>query len=143
MAQTKTGSKTKAKAKAQDESSKVVTLGANTEGEVKIADDVVASIAALAAAEVDGLDEMAGSFSNRLMNTVGVKQAGKGVRVDVVDDMVRVDLAIVLKYGFSIRDTGKMIQDKVKAAIENMTGLTVTDVNVHVVGVNTEGRAQS
>ncbi len=126
-----------------DQNSKIVTLDTNAQGAVKIADDVVASIAALAASEAAGLDDMAGNIGNRLMDTVGVKQSGKGVRVDVVDDMVRVDLAIILKYGYSIRETGKLIQDKVKAAIENMTGLKVTDVNIHVAGVNTEARPRS
>ncbi|MCR5488180.1 MAG: Asp23/Gls24 family envelope stress response protein [Lachnospiraceae bacterium] len=127
----------------EEKNPKIVTLEANTEGEVKIADDVVASIAALAANEVEGLDDMVDNIGSMLMNTVGVKQAGRGVRVDVVDGMVRADLAIMLKYGYSIRDTGKKIQEKVKASIENMTGLTVTDVNIHVVGVNTESRNES
>ena len=128
---------------AEEKNPKIVTLGTNTAGEVKIADDVVAAIAVLAANEVEGLDDMAGTIGTRLMNTVGVKQSGKGVRVDVVDGMVRVDLAITLKHGYSIRETGRRIQEKVKASIENMTGLTVTDVNIYVAGVNTESRRES
>lgn len=126
---------------ADEKGGRTYTLDANTSGEVKIADDVVASIAALAACEVEGVSDMAGSIGNRLMNTVGMKSSGKGVRVDVAEGMVRVDLAIMMKYGYSIMETSRKVQDKVKAAIENMTGLTVTDVNIRVASVNTEGRS--
>ena len=118
---------------------KVYTLDSRTTGEVKIADDVVASIAALAALEVEGFDSMEGN-STGLMNSVKAKQP-KGVRVEVVNNMVRVDMNVRLKYGYNVRETCSKIQEKVKSAIENMTGLKVTDVNIRVVGVNTEARA--
>lgn len=124
-----------------DKGGKTYTLDTNNTGEVKIADDVVASIAALAACEVDGVSDMAGNIGNKLMHTVGMKSSGKGVRVDVAEGMVRVDLAVMMKYGYNIMETSKKVQDKVKAAIENMTGLTVTDVNIRVASVNTEGRS--
>lgn len=116
-------------------------LDSNTTGEVKIADDVVASIAALAACEVDGVADMAGSIGNRLMSSVGVKSSGQGVKVDVAEGMVRADLSVTMRYGYNIMETCKKVQEKVKAAIENMTGLTVTDVNIRVAGVNMEGKS--
>lgn len=120
---------------------KTYILDTSKTGEVKIADDVVASIAALAACEVDGVSDTAGNIGNRLMNSVGMKSSGKGVRVDVAEGMVRADLVLMMKYGYNIMETSKKVQDKVKAAIENMTGLTVTDVNIRVASVNTEGRS--
>jgi uncharacterized alkaline shock family protein YloU len=125
--------------KTADDRTKIYTLDSRTTGEVKIADDVVSSIAALAAREVEGFDELEGN-STRLMNSVKAKQP-KGVRVDVVNNMVRVDLTAKLKYGYGVRETCSKIQEKVKTAIENMTGLKVTDVNIRVAGVNTEARA--
>ncbi len=121
-----------------DDKTKVYTLDSRTTGEVKIADDVVSSIAALAAREVKGFDELEGN-SIRLMNSVKAKQP-IGVRVDVVNNMVRVDMIAKLKYGYGVRETCSQIQEKVKTAIENMTGLKVTDINIRVAGVNTEAR---
>ena len=109
--------------------------------DIRIADDVVASIAGLAACEVDGVSDMAGNIGSKLMNTVGVKTAVKGVKVDVADGIVRADLAINVRYGFNVMSTCKQVQDKVKAAIENMTGLKVTDVIVRVAGIDMEARA--
>ncbi|MBO6112484.1 MAG: Asp23/Gls24 family envelope stress response protein [Lachnospiraceae bacterium] len=125
--------------KSADDKTKIYTLDSRTIGEVKIADDVVASIAVLAAREVEGFDDMEGN-TTRLMNSVKARQP-KGVRVDVVNNMVRVDLTARLKYGYGIRETCSKIQEKIKTAIENMTGLKVTDVNIRVAGVNTEARA--
>ena len=107
-------------------------------GEVKIADEVVAIIAALAATEVDGVASMAGNITNELVSKLGMKNLSKGVKVDVLDGVVCVDLALNLKYGYEIPATCKNVQEKVKTAIENMTGLEVSDVNVAIAGVNME-----
>ena len=104
-------------------------------GVVQIADDVVAMIASLAATEVRGVNAMAGNITNEMMSKVGVKKLTKGVRVLVDNGNVRVDLAVTMEYGFNIPDTCKQVQAKVKAAIENMTGLTCTDVNIRILGV--------
>lgn len=105
-------------------------------GTVQIADDVVAMIASLAATEVDGVSSMVGNITNELMSKVGMKKLTKGVRVDILETNVVVDLSIIMEYGFNIPATCQKVQDKVKTAIETMTGLTVTDVNIRIAGVN-------
>ena len=107
-------------------------------GEVKIADDVVAVIAAYAAMEVEGVSAMAGNITNELMSKVGVRNLSKGVKVVLEEENVCVNLAILVEYGYEIPVISKLVQDKVKTAIENMTGLTVTDVNIRIAGVNME-----
>ena len=107
-------------------------------GEVQIADEVVAIIAGLAATEVDGVDSMAGNITNELVGKLGMKNLSKGVKVDVTEEHVSVDLSLNIKYGYKIPEVGEKVQDRVKTAIENMTGLTVLDVNVKVAGVNME-----
>lgn len=97
-------------------------------GEVQIADEVVAIIAGLAAMEVEGVSSMAGNATRELIAKLGMKSLSKGVKVDVLEGIVTVSLALNLKYGSSIKDTTLKVQEKVKAAIENMTGLTVADV---------------
>lgn len=104
-------------------------------GVVQIADDVVAMIASLAATEVEGVSSMAGSITNELMGKAGMKKLTKGVRVIVTEGRVRVDLAVTVEYGYNIPATCHQVQAKVKAAIENMTGLNCTDVNIRIAGV--------
>ncbi len=105
-------------------------------GEVKIADEVVAIIAGLAAMEVDGVASMVGNATKELVNKLGRKSLSKGVKVDVLEGIVTVSLAMNMKFGYSIKDVTEKVQEKVKAAIENMTGLEVADVNIRVAGVD-------
>ena len=105
-------------------------------GEVQIADEVVTIIAGLAATEVDGVASMAGNITNELMSKVGVKGLTKGVKVEVSNHQVRAELAVLMEYGYNIPATSQKVQERVKNAIENMTGLTVTDVNIRIAGVN-------
>lgn len=113
------------------------TLKSNgNDGIVSIADDVVAMIASIAATEVDGVVSMVGNITNELMSRVGVKKLTKGVKVMVVDGKVNVDLAIMIDYGYNIPETCQSVQNKVKAAIESMTGLTVDIVNIRIGGIN-------
>ncbi|MEE1313489.1 MAG: Asp23/Gls24 family envelope stress response protein [Lachnospiraceae bacterium] len=104
-------------------------------GEVKIADDVIAIIAALAATEVKGVAKMCGNITNELVSKLGMQRLSKGVKVTVGEDSVNVDLALELDYGVNIPVVSEKVQDKVKSAIETMTGLTVAEVNVRIVGV--------
>jgi len=105
-------------------------------GEVQIADEVVATIAALAAAEVKGVASISGNAANELAGKFGKKNISKGVKVLVNPDAVSVDMALTLDYGYGIPETAKQVQEKVKLAIENMTGLQVKEVNVRIAGVN-------
>ena len=104
-------------------------------GEVKIASDVVAAIAALAATEVDGIHSMAGNITNELIGKLGMKNLSKGVRVEVTDTDVRVDLTLNLIFEANILEISGKVQEKVKSAIESMTGMKVSVVNVRVAGV--------
>ena len=105
-------------------------------GEVQIADEVVATIAGLAATEVEGVASMAGNITNELIGKLGVKNLSKGVKVLVTDRSVDVDLALNIEYGYSIMKVSEKVQDRVKSAIENMTGLEVAMVNIRIVNVN-------
>ena len=105
-------------------------------GEVQIADEVVAVIAGIAAMEVEGVSSMAGTTTREIISKLGMKTLSKGVRVDVLEGIVTVSLALNLKFGTNIRTTTMKVQEKVKSAIENMTGLTVADVNIRVAGVD-------
>ena len=121
----------------QEFSKNTFVLQENEEiGSVKIADDVVAMIAALAATEVEGVAAMSGNMTNEFLSRVGVKNAAKGTRVEVLQKKVKVDLAITIEYGFNIPATCQRVQTKVKNAVENMTGLEVTDVNIRIAGIN-------
>lgn len=108
-------------------------------GEVQIADDVVAMIAELAALEVDGVASMAGKATNELLSKVGVKGMHKGARAEVIDRVVSIELMVNLKYGYNIPTVSGQVQEKVKSAIETMTGLSVADVNIRIVGVDING----
>ena len=110
----------------------------NNIGTVQIADDVVAIIAGLAATEVQGVSSMAGNITKEIISKLGVKNLSKGVRVTVEEGKVCVDVSINVEYGYAVTDVSYKVQEKVKAAIENMTGLNVTEVNVKIAGVSLE-----
>ena len=97
---------------------------------------MVAIIAGLAAMEVDGVASMSGNATRELVSKLGMKSLSKGVKVDVLEGIVTVSLKLNLKYGYNVMDICQKVQEKVKAAIENMTGLTVADVNIRIAGVD-------
>lgn len=107
-------------------------------GEVQIADDVVAIIAGIAATEVDGVSSMAGNITKEIIGKLGMKNLSKGVKVSVEAEDVTVELSINIAYGYTVPEVSMKVQDKVKTAIENMTGLKVKEVNVHIAGVAVE-----
>ena len=107
----------------------------NTVGTVQIADEVVAIIAGLAATEVEGVVSMAGNITNDIVGKLGMKNLSRGVKVEVLEGVVSVRLALNIRYGYSIPETSQKVQEKVKAAIENMTGLEVADVNISITDV--------
>ena len=106
-------------------------------GSVQIADDVILCIAALAATDVEGVAGMAGSITNDLVSMFGGSTLRKGVKVHIEDDDVQVSLTIIVRYGCSIPAVSARVQEKVRNTIENMTGLTVSEVNVSVAGIDT------
>ena len=104
-------------------------------GTVRIADDVVALIAAFAAMEVEGVSGMAGGLDMDAVSRGGMKSLGRTVKVEVGGEGAAVDLSIELVYGYSIPETCSKVQNKVRTAIENMTGLEAHDVNIRVAGI--------
>ncbi len=104
-------------------------------GTIKIADDVVSVIAGLAATEVEGVSAMSGGIAGGIAEVLGRRNLSKGVKVEVTTEEAKVEIFIVVKYGVRIPDVAWGIQENVKKAIENMTGLAVPQVNVHVQGV--------
>ena len=105
-------------------------------GSVRVADHVIAVIAGLAATEVSGISAVSGNITNELMSRVGMKNLAKGVRVEVTGQKVKVAVSLIIDYGVNIPTTCGKVQERVKSTIENMTGLTVTDVNVRIAGVD-------
>lgn len=105
-------------------------------GNIKIADDVISSIASLAATDVEGVHAMSGNTTKELMARFGGKSLGKGVKAIIDEDDVRLSLGIIVEYGCSIPDVCRNVQDKVRATIENMTGFTVSEINVTIAGIN-------
>lgn len=105
------------------------------QGDIVIADEVIAVIAGIAAMEVEGVASMAGNATRELISKIGIKTLSKGVSVDVIGDVATVDVTLNLKYGYNIVEVSGKVQEKVKVAIQNMTGLNVADVNVRVAGI--------
>ena len=107
-------------------------------GTVHVAGEVVAIIAGLAATEVEGVSSMAGNITNELVSKLGMKNLSKGVNVEVTDDSFEVNLSFNIAYGYSIPEVSNRVQERVKAAIENMTGLQVLEVNIRIASVDME-----
>ena len=114
-----------------------VALESNTN--IRIADDVIAVIAGVAVAEVPGVAEMSGGFAGGISEVLsGKKNLSKGIKVDSGEKETKIDVNIIVEYGTRIPDVAFEIQNRVKKAVENMTGLKVVEVNVHIQGVRTE-----
>ena len=106
---------------------------------IKIANDVISVIAGVAVSEVPGVASMAGGFAGGITEVLsGKKNLSKGIKVDADEKEVRIDVNIIVEYGSRIPDVAYEIQTRVKKSVENMTGLKVSEVNVHVQGVKTE-----
>ncbi|MGE5404800.1 MAG: Asp23/Gls24 family envelope stress response protein [Candidatus Saccharibacteria bacterium] len=108
----------------------------NDLGVIRIADEVVATIAGLAAVEVDGVAAMSGTFASGLTEILGRKNLSKGVKVEVGETEVAIEVSIVVEFGFPIPTVARGVQNQVKAAVETMTGLKATAVNIQVAGVS-------
>jgi uncharacterized alkaline shock family protein YloU len=110
--------------------------GRTSLGAIRIANEVVAVIAGLAATEIDGLAGMSGGIAGGFAEMLGRKNLSKGVRVEVGEKETAVDIFVIVEYGAKIPDVASRVQENVKHAIESMTGLKVLEVNVHVQGVS-------
>ena len=118
------------------ENNRTIQIKSDECGEVKVSEEVVAIIAGLAATEVEGVSSMAGNITNEIVSKLGMKNLSKGIFVEVLDDEIKVDVALNIEYGYAIPDVSAKVQEKVKTSIENMTGLAVAIVNVRVASVD-------
>lgn len=114
----------------------------NEMGSIKITDEVVAIIAGMAATEVPGVYGMSGGIAGGIAEALGRKNLSKGVKVEVGEKEAAIDLFIIVDYGCRIPEVAWNIQEKVKAAVESMTGLNVVEVNIHIQGVNIEHKKE-
>ena len=115
-----------------------IVVNTTDNNKIRIADEVVAVIAGKAVSEVQGVYEMSGGFAGGIGEVLsGKKNLAKGVKVIVTEKDAKIDVKIIVEYGVRIPEIAFEIQTKVKKAVETMTGLKVTEVNVHVQGVNT------
>ena len=106
---------------------------------VKISEDVVQIIAGIAAGEVDGVHALGNSLAGGIAELLGGKKSvSRGVKVDIKEETVIIDVHIVVRYGVRIPDVAWTVQEKVKDAVETMTGLEVLTVNIHIDGINIE-----
>lgn len=104
-------------------------------GAIKVADEVLSIVAGLAASEVNGVYGMSGGIREGLTDMLGKQNFSKGIKVYTEGHTVRVEVHVIITYGFNIPDVAIKLQEKVKEAVENMTGYEVTGVDVHVEGV--------
>jgi uncharacterized alkaline shock family protein YloU len=114
--------------------------GDNSLGKVEIAPEVIEVIAGIAASEVDGVSQMRGGFASGVVERLGKKNHGKGVRVELADEGIKVDVYCSMKFGLSIPTVAKKIQDNIREALLNMTALEAAEVNIHVVGIQFENQ---
>ncbi|MDR7072683.1 Asp23/Gls24 family envelope stress response protein [Fictibacillus barbaricus] len=109
-------------------------------GKVEISPEVIEVIASIAASDVDGVAAMRGSFASGVVERLGKKSHGKGVKVELTETGISIDVYVSMKYGVSIPDVAQKIQDHIRQALLDMTALEATDINVFVVGVQFESK---
>lgn len=115
---------------------KIPAKNTNELGNIRIADEVVAVIAGLAATEIEGVAGMSGGIAGGIAEMLGRRNLAKGVKVEVGEKETAVDLYIIVNFGVTIPEVAYKIQQNVKQAIESMTGLAVIEANVHIQGVD-------
>jgi len=114
----------------------LVNVSENTDlGKVEIAPEVIEVITGIAASEVEGLAAMRGNFASGVVERFGGVSHTKGVKVDLTDEGILIDLHVVLKFGVSIPEVAQKLQSNIRQSLKNMTGLEITEINVHVVGI--------
>ena len=120
---------------AENKKAKAYTEEEENIGNVQISEQVVAVIAGIAATEVEGVASLVGNITTELVSKIGLGSLSKGVKIKMTDDSVMVYVTIDIYYGYSIPEVSRNVQEKVNAAIENMTGLSVAEVDVTVADV--------
>jgi uncharacterized alkaline shock family protein YloU len=109
-------------------------------GEVRISEDVISTISIVAAESVEGVVEMQSNLKSSVTQMLGVKNLNRGVKVSLGEEQASIDVFITVLYGVNIVDVCKLVQKKIKEAVENMTDLEVVEVNVHVSGIALEDK---
>ena len=104
-------------------------------GNIHISEEVLAAISAAAALEVEGVSGLAANLGSDIAELLGKKNLAKGVRIQMEEEKVTVELSILMTYGHTIPEVGRAVQDSVKNAVESMTGLEIAAVNVNVGGI--------
>lgn len=112
-------------------------------GKVEIAPEVIEVITGIAASEVEGISQMRGSFASDMAERFGKKSHGKGVKVELTENGILIDLYVVLNFGVSIPEVAQKLQTNIKQTIKNMTGLDIDEINVHVVGIQMKSESES
>ncbi|MFB6465867.1 Asp23/Gls24 family envelope stress response protein [Cytobacillus sp. Hz8] len=111
-------------------------------GKVEIAPEVIEVIAGIAASEVEGVAQMRGNFAAGVVERLGKKNHGKGVKVELSEEGIKVDVYCSMKFGVSIPTVAGQIQDNIRQALLNMTALDAEEVNIHIVGIQFENPKQ-
>ncbi|NJD03331.1 MAG: Asp23/Gls24 family envelope stress response protein [Ruminiclostridium sp.] len=103
---------------------------------IRISDDVIATIAGMAASEIESLASMSGGLKDGIAGVFGRKNFGKGIKVEIKENEVVIELSIIMQYGCKIHEVSRQIQERVRLAVENMTGMVVMAININVLGVS-------
>lgn len=109
-------------------------------GKVEIAPEVIEVMTGIAASEVEGLSSMRGNFASGVVERFGKKTHGKGVKVELTNDGILIDLYVVLQFSVSIPGVAQQLQTNIRQTIKNMTALEISEINIHVVGIQTESQ---
>lgn len=107
-------------------------------GKIEIAPEVIEVIAGIAASEVEGVAQMRGTFASGVVERLGKKNHGKGVKVELAEDKIKIDVYCRVKFGVSIPDVAQKVQDNIRQALLTMTALEADEINIHVVGIQFE-----
>lgn len=111
-------------------------------GNIEVAPEVLEIIASIAASDIEGVASMRGNFASGVVERLGKKVHGKGVKTDLSEEGLMIDIFCVVNYGVSIPKTALKIQEQVRQTLHNMTSLQTQEVNVHITGVQFESQHQ-
>ncbi|MGM9987084.1 MAG: Asp23/Gls24 family envelope stress response protein [Bacillaceae bacterium] len=113
----------------------MLQMGEEKLGKVEIAPEVIEVIAGIATTEIEGVVSMRGSFASDVVERLGRKNHGKGVKVDLSEEGIKIDIFVQMRFGVSIPTVAEQVQENVRQALLTMTGLELKEVNVHIVGI--------